>query len=135
MDAKIVFPTTLFILIFLFENSSSLQCFQCNSDDHAGCEDPFSHSLAGRYLYNCPTTSGKKYFCEKFVYKYDGEPRVQRRCQHIRKEQTEGCHITPFDSGSAVICECDGNGCNFGSHLQVSLIAILSAAVFVYLRR
>merc|ERR1719378_707834 len=56
-----------------------------------------------------------------FVYKYDGEPTVRRRCQHIRKEQTEGCHMTPFDSGSAVICECDGNGCNSGSHLQVSL--------------
>merc|ERR1711915_185991 len=137
MNAKIVFPTILFIFICLFENSSCLKCFQCNSDVEAHCDDPFSHQLAGEYLYYCPENeNGKEYFCQKMVYyTSNGESIVQRSCQHVRKDETEGlCHTTTVDGGNAVICECEFDTCNTGRQLKFSFIAILPAALLAYLR-
>merc|ERR1711915_636059 len=81
MDAKIVIPSILLILMCSPENSSCIQCFQCNSGDDARCEDPFSfQDMAEEYLYHCPDNeNGKEYFCQKMLYK----DRVQRSCQHI----------------------------------------------------
>merc|ERR1711915_415074 len=137
MNAKLVFLTILFILICLFENSSCLQCFQCKSDFDAHCEDPFSHQLSTEYLYDCPYNENEKeYFCQKMVYTSIDGSIVERSCQHVRKDETEGlCHTTTVDGGNAVICECEWDACNSGSQLKFSYIAILPPALLACLRR
>merc|ERR1712228_435252 len=98
MNAKIVFPTTLLIFICLFENSSCLHCFQCNSGVDARCEDTFSLQLDGDYLYICPEYEDEKeYFCQKMVHIKNGNSTVQRGCQHGRRNVAKGlCHATTF---------------------------------------
>merc|ERR1712198_63481 len=140
MNAKIVFPSIFLIFICLFENSSCIECFQCNTGVEIYCDDPFSHLRGRSYLYHCPENENEKilkYYCQKMVYKETGVHTVQRSCQHIRQDQSYlgQCHDTIINGEYALICECEEDGCNSGSQLEISLIYILSAAVVAYLRR
>merc|ERR1719295_416907 len=137
MDAKIVFPSIFLIFICLFENSSCIQCFQCNSYVDADCDDPFPLPRGRAYLDHCPDDDNEnEYFCQKMVYKENYVHRLQRSCQHIRQDQSYYglCHDTIIDGQYALICECEEDACNSGSQLEISLISILSAAVVTYLR-
>ena len=98
MDTKIVFPSIFLIFICLFENSSCIQCFQCNTGVDAHCDDPFSYLPGRSYLYHCPDDDNEnEYFCQKMVFTENGVHRVQRSCQHIRQDQSYyGWHTNYF---------------------------------------
>merc|ERR1712110_918466 len=96
MDSKLVFPLTLLLLATIIDSGSGLNCYQCNSYEHALCADPFFHEpteegqLQGPaksgndFLKPCPAdTVDKKHFCRKIYQNVRGDERVIRSCGWI----------------------------------------------------
>merc|ERR1712179_793808 len=100
MDSKLVFPLVLVLLATIIDSGSGLNCYQCNSYEHALCADPFFHEptkegdLVGPpksgsdFLLPCPAdTADKKHFCRKIYQNVRGDERVIRSCGWIKDER------------------------------------------------
>merc|ERR1712110_736378 len=135
MDSKLVFPLTLLLLATIIDSGSGLNCYQCNSYEHALCADPFFHEpteegqLQGPaksgndFLKPCPAdTVDKKHFCRK-IY------------QNVRGDERErACYSTVLEEYNTDVCACDDvDGCNSATTSSISVIAVLSTMALGYL--
>merc|ERR1712061_731128 len=146
MDSKLVFPLTLLLLATIIDSGSGLNCYQCNSYEHALCADPFFHEpteegqLQGPaksgndFLKPCPAdTVDKKHFCRKIYQNVRGDERVIRSCGWIKDERERACYSTVLEEYNTDVCACKGELCNSATAKSISVIAVLSTMALGYL--
>merc|ERR1712110_1074439 len=140
-------PPPLLLLATIIDSGSGLNCYQCNSYEHALCADPFFHEptnegdLVGPpksgndFLLPCPAdTADKKHFCRKIYQNVRGDERVIRSCGWIKDERERACYSTVLEEYNTDVCACDDvDGCNSATTSSISVIAVLSTMALGYL--
>eukprot|EP00092_Neocalanus_flemingeri_P068910 GFUD01084321.1.p1 GENE.GFUD01084321.1~~GFUD01084321.1.p1 ORF type:complete len:191 (+),score=11.20 GFUD01084321.1:67-573(+) len=166
MDSKLLFPAALLLLVCLIDtglsdveegsghvnadydsfigisrtaDSQRIRCHQCNSYEHAHCDDPFHHTddptkepKTDEFLKDCPN-DGVEYFCRKIYQNVRGVERVIRSCGYIKDDKDRQCYTTVLEEYNTLVCQCGTDGCNSASMGKVSIVAIVSALLLACL--
>ena len=111
--------------------------------DSSHCGDPFYlgngpeewRAKDPNLLYYCPQdTEEKEHVCTKTYQYINGKEHVTRGCGN-KYDYPEGppCQDVVVDGYNRFECQCYDDGCNQANLYTVSMLAVMSAVVLVYL--
>jgi len=139
-------PAALALLLAILDSGVGLQCYQCNSYEHALCADPFHFEdtmavkSGSEFLKDCPANEAasdgkpaKNYFCRKIYQNVRGDERVIRSCGYIEDEKKRKCYTTVLEEYNTEVCACPDPGCNSASMSSITVMTIISSVVLGYL--
>ncbi|XP_076361605.1 UPAR/Ly6 domain-containing protein crok-like [Tachypleus tridentatus] len=126
--------TAFFMLLLIsvhLDSGFAIQCYECNSKHHDGCEDVSDNS----YLKNCSELKeGPKYTgCRKIEQWIDFEmlneaanKRIIRQCA-LPTDEKDCIYRAGYGSRTNV-CHCFEDKCNAASGLSISVVIVMSGA-------
>merc|ERR1712215_276764 len=134
MDKHIVLLFVTFS--FLCYTANGIICYQCNSYEHAHCDDPWEFGpdgyLAGpyqKYLVECP--EDEKHFCQKITQTVRGNETLIRSCAKIISSKQDKCYESPISEGYKYVCDCYWEACNSAALSSVSLLLTMTSCLLI----
>ncbi|KAJ0174458.1 hypothetical protein K1T71_009566 [Dendrolimus kikuchii] len=118
--------------------SSSIKCYECNSQNNSMCLDPKSYDrdTLDRFLptVNCGeevlTTNHHGFFCRKIIQNilkkgYAPDIRVTRSCGWIRHHRD--CYKADNEDHTETVCQCFTDDCNAARSIDGKYSVLITA--------
>ncbi|GAB1601519.1 uncharacterized protein LOC115218462, partial [Argonauta hians] len=119
---------SIFLLIFLVNESNAIKCYSCSSHFINDCGDAFNFKRVPSF--ECPGS------CEKTRgLNQDSSPQVNRMCSKLTKDY---CHQTKYNDMDVTACTCNTDYCNSApsAHMpSITLCSSLAALTYFLLIR
>ena len=140
---------TLAFLLAIFEIGSCIRCYQCNSEQDAGCGDPFKST---KYLVDCAlpqsnqynilnlrdvltneisgTVAGAPRYCHKIITRTGS---IARTCLDVNPaDLNHTCRIMEKNSNIKYCGVCDKDSCNGAGATSISFPLATLALIITY---
>ncbi|XP_013789223.1 uncharacterized protein LOC106473089 [Limulus polyphemus] len=130
----------LVIFFMAVHGGAAIKCWHCNSIYDPYCNDPFDNSTLALidcnkiFLPHLPNTTAS--LCRKVIQKVNNDYRYIRDCGWLTDEyrMMDCTERAGINQNLIQYCNCNTNGCNKASFIQLSVIA-LGASVIASITR
>ncbi|KAK6187854.1 hypothetical protein SNE40_005788 [Patella caerulea] len=119
------------LLVVYIESGLALKCYECNSFTDQACKSIGEDTIVP--LITCPTNSTG---CRKVEQRltYDGDEHIRFYRQCASSVEPKRCIERSGTLGVKMFyCNCDGDGCNSGSTVTLSLALFATSFAFIQL--
>ncbi|XP_018561831.1 uncharacterized protein LOC108903963 [Anoplophora glabripennis] len=126
------------IFLSLFSLGLTIECFQCNSVEHPGCEDLKVNDTKSQYYKKCDGDYQKQEpFCRKVeteIMNVEDSARIYRSCGWIRTgnfTMKDFCRKADTDFIKKRQCQCYSNACNVSDRITPSSASVIILAILL----